>query len=445
MALPARNRIVAFLVCLLLAASGRSLPQNTGDAYQAVVDAYVYGFPLVLMDVTKRRMTNNPGVAVNHLFHTRAFPEPSSRNVVSPNADTLYSIAWLDLAAEPMLLHVPDAGNRYYLMQAMDAWTNTFAAPGTRTTGSKAGDFVFAGPNWKSQLPKDATIYRSPTNMVWLLGRIQTNGKNDYAAVRALQDQFQLMPLSARGKPYQRPESRLDPSVDMRTPPPQQVMQMDAATFFARLKALMKENPPAAADAAMVKKLARIDAATPEDLQRAVKAAQESLRGGFARHGQLENGWRIDRKVGTYGNEYERRARTAYAGLGANLVADALYPFTQLDADGQKLTGSNRYVLHFDKEHVPPVRAFWSLTLYGADHFFVPNPIGRYAIGDRDPVVLNADGSLDIYIQNEAPLGKEANWLPAPKDDFNLILRLYWPKEEALAKKWKVPPVRRTP
>ena len=276
--------------------------------------------------------------------------------------------------------------------------------------------------------------------MVWILGRIQTNGKSDYAAVRALQDRFNVMPLSARGKPYQPPASRPDPSVDMRTPPVQQVMQMEAATFFERLKALMKDNPPAATDAAMIKK---VNAAAGPDLERAVKAAQENLRSGFARLGQLENGWRVDRRVGTYGNEYERRARTAFAGLGANLGADALYPFTELDGDGQKLTGANRYVLHFDKGQVPPARAFWSLTLYGADHFFVPNSIGRYAIGDRDSLALNADGSLDMYIQNEAPQGKEANWLPAPKDDFNLIMRLYWPKEEALASKWKVPPVRR--
>jgi hypothetical protein len=438
-----RLRKTAVGLALLL---GASLAAQAPAAEQLGVDAYLYGFPLVLMDTTMRRMTNVPrpglagGAPVNQIGHTRAFPEPASRNVVSPNADTLYSIAWLDLSQGPVVLHVPDTGGRYYLMQALDAWTNTFAAPGKRTTGTGTGDFVFSGPQWKGEAPKGVTVYRSPTNMVWILGRIQTNGKSDYAAVRTLQDQFRVFPLSAWGKSYQAPDGRTDPSVDMRTPPVQQVMAMDAAAFFSRLAALMKENPPAAADVPAVKDFdyRKLDAAT---LERAVKSAQGVLRVGIGGFGALENGWRVDRGVGTYGTEYRRRAAIAAGGLGANLAVDALYPYTVQDSEGRKLSGDGRYVLHFEKERTPPVNAFWSLTIYDMSHFFVPNPIDRYAIGDRDPLVFNADGSLDIYIQNEAPPGKASNWLPAPKDDFNLILRMYWPKPDA----WKVPGVRRVP
>jgi hypothetical protein len=421
----------------------------------------------VLMDVTRRFMTCVPTPAagqapMNQLGHRAAFPTPESKGVVSPNADTLYSVAWLDLAREPMVLHVPDTKGRYYVMQLLDAWTNVFAAPGKRTTGTKEGDFAVIGPGWKGDVPAGITPIRSPTRMVWLLGRTQTNGPADFAAVHAIQEQYRLTPLGAWGKPYSPPAAvPVDASVDTKTPPVQQVRQMDADAFFRTLASLLALNSPPSADGPMLDKLKRIGIVPGEDFDmaklppatakavgRAVQTARRRLSATSAAFGEMENGWRIDRNLGRYGTEYFRRAAVAFAALGANLPEDALYPYTDVDGDGRSLNGERHYVLHFDKGLTPPTNAFWSLTAYTPEHFFIENPIRRYAIGDRDALSYNPDGSLDLYVQHKAPAGKESNWLPTPKGPkggFNLILRIYLPKPEVLSGSWKPPPVQRVP
>ncbi len=296
-------------------------------------------------------------------------------------------------------------------------------------------------------------LYRSGTNLIWLVGRIQTNTASDYAFVHQLQDGLTLAPLSGewaeRGRQGKdggaRPES-----------PIATIQKMNAAAFFRALSVLMKANPPAEADVALMARLAKIGIVAGKDfdfaslppavqdaLNRAVKETEPKLASPPS--GQtVVNGWRIIGNLGTYGADYSLRSFIARVGLGANLPEDAMYPSTKVDSDGRPLDGSHRYVLHFDKEHLPPVRAFWSLTMYDARGFFIENPIGRYAIGDRDRLKFNADGSLDLYIQAARPgAEKESNWLPAPKEVFNLSLRLYWPKEAALKRTWAPPPVRR--
>jgi hypothetical protein len=429
------------------------------EAFQIGVDAYIYGYPLVLMDVTRQVATATPKVTdrrapVNQFRHNRAFPDHTFTTVVSPNADTLYSIAWLDLAKEPMVLSVPDTGKRYYLMQFLDAWTNVFAAPGSRTTGNGKGDFAITGPGWKGKLPPGVLEIKAPTNMVWLIGRTQTNGKDDYAAVHALQRQYKLTPLSAFGTNYVLPDNApVDPNVDLKTPPVAQVAQMDAATFFGRLARLMKDNPPAAADAEFVKKLAVIGMVVGKDFDKAqdatiAQALEQGVREGRAKllaatmqpKGKALNGWTLMEDLGRYGTNYLHRATVAALALGANLAEDAVYLRTTVDAAAQPLTGGNRYVLHFARDQTPSVNAFWSVTMYNSKQFFVENGLGRYALGDRDKLTFNPDGSLDIYVQNESPgKDKQANWLPAPKEEFNLILRLYWPKKEALGGGWQPP------
>jgi hypothetical protein len=427
-------------------------------------EAYVYGYPLVLMDVTRQMMTNvaKPGAntaPVNQLCNMRKFPEPTDTLVVSPNADTLYSAAFLDLSHEPMVLSVPETGKRYYLIQMLDAWTNVFASPGTRTTGHGKCDFVIVGPTSRGTLSGNLKVIKSPTSMAWIIGRTQTNGKEDYATVHAVQDQYKLTPLSAWGKAYTPPYNwPIDASVDMNTPPVDQVAMMDANTFFARLNTLMKDNPPQAVDVDVLKRFAPlgIGPGRPfrlKDLDPDVASSMESaVRRGLAKiiteskkpHGVVINGWEFMNNVGRYGADYLWRATVALTSLGANLPEDAVYPRATKDADGQPLTGMNEYAIHFAKGQLPPVGAFWSITMYNAKQFFVSNPINRYAIGDRDRLNFGDDGSLTLYIQSDSPgQENESNWLPAPEGSFNLFMRLYWPKRQVLEGAWTPPEIER--
>jgi hypothetical protein len=439
--------------------SGTPPTSGAGSAFEAqglrqlAQEVYVYAYPLVLMDVSRQVLTAR--TPANQFRHSPAFPDASFTGVVSPNADTLYSSAWLDLDKEPLILSVPDTKGRYYVMQMLDAWTNVFAAPGKRTTGTGSGDFAIIGPHWQGQAPVGVTEIRSPTAMVWLLGRTQTNGTSDFPAVHAIQEQYRLTPLSVwNGAPATTPGTAATEALDTKTAPVAQVAAMDAATFFSRFAKLLPDNPPAAEDAPMVEKLARLgiepgkaflldkpDAASSRAIQGGAKDGLASIA-AVAKSGVPggTTGWTIRLGLGRYGTEYLKRACVAWLGLGANLPEDAIYPTLRVDAEGQPLNGANRYVLHFDKKDLPPANAFWSLTLYNDKQFFVDNPLNRYALGDRDRLKYNKDGSLDLHVRNTSPgKDKDANWLPAPTDSFNLMLRVYWPKPEALDGTW-VPP-----
>ncbi len=440
--------------------------EATNVTRAAAKDAYIYGYPLVLMDVTRAKTTNvsspsGTSAPTDQFVSVRAFPDASFTDVVSPNADTLYSIAWLDLAQGPIVLSVPDTQGRYYLVEMVDGWTNVFASPGKRATGTAKADFAITGPGWSGTVPAGVKEIKCPTAMVWIIGRTQTNGKADYAAVHAIQDGYKLTPLSAWGKPYTPPKDvPVNAKVDMKTAPVELVAGMDAATFFNRLAKLMKNNPPAAADAPIVAKLASLGVVPgqPFDVNKngsdAAKSIADGVEDGKKRAlqlaqnpgiGKVENGWMLLTSViGEFGTNYEARTGVAVFGLGANLVADAFYPVAHVDGGGQPLNGANKYVLHFDKGQTPPVNAFWSLTMYNAKQAFVANPIDRYAIGDRDQLKFNPDGSLDIYIQHDSP-GKdmESNWLPADVGSFNVVMRMYWPKETAFNGTWSPPPIKK--
>ncbi len=433
------------------------------EALKTGVDAYIFGYPLVLMDVTREVMTAAPNATaiagrapINQFANMRSFPNYTFTDVVSPNADTLYSSAWINVKAEPMLLSVPAMDKRYYLMPMLSGWSNVFASPGTRTTGDGKGNYAITGPNWNGQLPAGVKEIKSPTDMVWLLGRTESNGaKVDYAVVHTLQDQFKLTPLSAWGKPYTPPSDVVVGGVDSRTAPVEQVASMDTNAFFDRLNGLLVNNPPAPEDAPAMARFAAIgvapgknfdakslDPATARGVQQAAQAGQEALTTAARKPmGTNVNGW-DKTATGTYGTNYMFRAVVALVGLGANLPEDAIYPRTTVDGQGQSLTGANKYVIHFSKGQTPPVNGFWSVTMYNDKQFFVENPIGRYAIGNRDKLKFNHDGSLTIYVQHDSPgEDNESNWLPAPADSFNLVLRMYWPKKEALDGNWKIPPV----
>jgi hypothetical protein len=422
------------------------------------MEAYVYAYPLVLMDVARQLQTAK--APANTFQHKRALPDTAATDVGNPNPDMLYSQAWLDLAREPIVLSVPETRGRYYVMPLLDAWTNVFQSPGKRTTGTKKGDIAIVGPRWKGELPKDVEEIRSPTEMVWLLGRTQTNGKADYATVAKIQDQFKLTPLSQWHKPGAKPlaPAPARAGTDVKTAPVEQVAKMDAQTFFTSFAKLLPGNPPAKEDAPAVeniKKLgivagqpfdmSKLDAASAKGVENGAKAAHDAIvAAAKGSTGDLRNGWTIHWDLGRYGTNYGLRAVIASISLGANAPEDAIFMSSPFDAGGRPLNGANKYVLHFDKGKAPPTDAFWSLALYDDRQFFVANPIDRHAIGDLDKLGFNPDGSIDIYIQNASPgKDKESNWLPAPKDNFNLILRIYWPKPELLTRAWIPPAVKR--
>ena len=453
-------------MCLLTPCTVLAKDRLTDDEVAEIaIEAYYYAYPVVLMDVTRQNLTNteiaNPAnmlSPVNQFGHVPAFPDATFTNVVRANADTLYSSLWFDVSEEPLVIHVPDSGGRYYLLPMIDMWTDVFASPGKRTTGTAEQTFAIVGPNWQGELPADVEMIRSPTAVGWMIGRTQTDGKADYASVHAFQAGLTAVPLSAWGKDYTPPKGKVDPKISS-DPPSEQVAEMDAAEFFGRFAELTRDNPPHENDYPILARMKRIglEPGKPFDfskappqvqaaLTKAVPLAQERITGGMAKAGTVVNNWgMILSPIGTYGTDYFRRAVIAYGGLGANVVEDAIYPSGFVDADGKPFDSAEKYVLHFTKDEIPPVRAFWSLTMYNDKQAFADNPINRYAIGDRDKMKFDDDGSLTIYIQRESPGNdKENNWLPAPKSGgFSMNMRLYWPKPEALDGTWKPPAVRR--
>ena len=435
-----------------------------GEEFAIASDAYVYGYPLVTMEMTRRVITNvaepvGTRGPMGHIIKLRSYPDATFRDVTAPNADTLYTISFFDVGAEPYVLSIPDMKGRYFLLPFLSGWTDVFQVPGSRTTGTGAQTFLISGPNWSGAVPAGMQQLKAPTSIVWLLGRIYCTGTpEDYKEVHALQDQFRLQPLSTWGKPYTPPAGKLDPSIDMKTAVRDQVNNMSTVEYFTLLAELMKRNPPAAADAPALERFKRIglEAGKSFDPQfvsgRLDKRIPEVSKGRILAHfmtrdGDISrvNGWSYTTKAGVYGTSYLQRALVTYIGLGANRPQDAVYPTSLRASLLESYSGANKYVMRFPKGQLPPVRGFWSLTMYDENMFFVANPINRYSMSMRTNPKLEADGSLVIYIQNENPgPDRQANWLPAPKDKFKLMLRLYWPNEDhpsIIDGSWVIPPI----
>jgi hypothetical protein len=452
-------------VAMLASVAGCGLVQQ-GKAWFYGVQAYVYGFPLIVMDLTKDQGTavataGEFTAPVNQFSVMTHYPDASFRAVPRTGLDTLFAVAWADLDKEPLVLSVPDTDDRYYVIALFDMWSNVFASIGKRTTGTAAQSFLIAGPRWQGTPPADVKqLFRSPTRFVWVNGQMRADGAKDYDTVNALQKQYKLTPLSAWGQPFAPPaEVPVAAGVDTKTPPTVQMQKMDAAAFFGRLARLMKDNPPAAADAPMVERLkaigitpgqdfdiAKIDPDTATGLQRAM-GAFDLLQKGVKKL-KTENGWIVITKdFANYGTDYETRAGIALIGLGGIQPVDITYPTAFDDGDGKPLDAANRYLLHFDKGRTPPANVSWSISMYDPQGYYVPNKINRYNLAAWMPLKDNPDGSLDIYIQSASPgADKEANWLPAPASGaFNLTIRGFWPKDAMLDGSYTVPPVRKVP
>jgi hypothetical protein len=434
------------------------------EDFWLATDAYIFGYPLVTVEMTRRVLTNvaqpeGTRAPMGQLIKMRQYPDASFRDVTAPNADTLYTTAFFDVGSEPWVLSIPDMKDRYFLFPLLDGWTNVFQVPGKRTTGTGAQTYAITGPGWKGTLPQDVQEYKSPTGIVWLLGRIYCSGiQEDYKAVHELQDQCKLVPLSSYGKPYTPPEGKVDASIDMKAAVRDQVSRLSAEEYFTLLAQLMKTNPPVPADASEVARFAKIGLVPGKDFdvsllkadfaKRIPEVGFDRIMAQFKLNKEVKhvNGWMLTTETGVYGTDYLMRAFVTAIGLGANRPQDAIYPTSQKDTEDKVYDGANKYVMHFGAGELPPVRGFWSLTMYDANYFFVSNPINRYSISARQNLRTNPDGSTDLYIQKDSPgADLKSNWLPAPAGKFILMLRMYWPNEDRpsiLDGSWTVPPVK---
>lgn len=414
---------------------------------------YAFAMPLVLMDVTRHHFLAR--IPVNTLLRVRRFPTAASTAVVRPNVDTLYSIAWID-AAEPLVLIIPPGRERYEVIQLMDAWTNVFFAPGTRLLGTNGGNFLICSPNWDGEAPEGVEIVRAPTRNVWLIGRTQTNGEEDYEPVWKLQDELQLVPLADYGKPASEvSDSEPGRLSESGVPPVEQLKTMSAVDFFATVAELLPDNPPNPMDFTALQELASLgvfpgDPFAPSQLDlpflkagTALAAKAFRVATNVSRAGK--SGWSVPpMQIGNYEKLYALRSIVALIGLGANLPEDAVYPNGRVDDKGRPLDGSYKYRLRFPAGGLPPVRAFWSITAYGDNAFLIDNPANRYAVGSLRPLVFESDGSLELIIQADEPEERKENWLPVKKGEgFALTARLYWPEESVLRGEWEMPGVER--
>ena len=434
-----------------------------GIAREIAVEAYIYAYPLVLMEITRRVATNveaptaHGRAPMNQFSHVRERPDATVTDVVRPNVDTLDSSLWLDVSGEPLVFTVPASG-RHYVLPILDMWTDVFASPGSRTTGQAAYRFAVAGPGWQGTLPPGVDEIRSPTSHAWMIGRTQSSGTHDDPQAHAFQDGIGVVPLSRWGRPHSPTRNRIDPRLDMRAPG-EQIHRMSAATFFETFARAAAVNPPHANDYPILARLRRIGlqpgkpfdwAGLPPAVKMALDAAPTfaapQILESIVRSSRVVRGWSmVVSPIGTYGTDYVKRAGIAYFGLGATTREDAFSSSLDERSYGEPLDSDARYVVHLDRIGIPPVRAFWSITMYDERRLLTANPIDRHAIGDRDRLAFNADGSLDIYVQRESPgVDREANWLPTPaKGSFSMTLRLYWPRPEALDGRWSPPTVTR--
>jgi hypothetical protein len=439
------------------------------EAQRIAEDAYIYGYSLITTEVTRVQMSNVPKVdgltaPMGQFINVPKYPPADYRGVSAPNADTLYSIIWVDLS-EPQVFSHPDMGSRYYLFEVVDLWmTDSKSSPSRRTADGKAANYLFTGPGWKGAVPAGMKHFPMDTRYMCILGRTYADGtEQDYKAVNALQAQYKFTPLAAWGKPYTpvAPPVNPNPGYSMTDKPQTVILAMGTEGYFNLMAKLMAQAaPPAGIDAPIIARMAKIgvvpgkpfemsklDPAVQAALKDLAQSALNKIEANRDSLGVKVNDWIVPMGLGTYGTNYIKRAAVAAYGWPANQQDDAVYPYIEVDSKGQKLTGANKYTLTFAKGATPPVKGFWSITMYMIDQgwWFVPNPLNKFTVSPRNNFKPNADGSVTLYLQNESPgADKEANWLPAPKGDFLPMLRMYYPAETSpsiLNGSWKLPAV----
>lgn len=439
---------------------------SSDDPKDIATSAYVYGFPLVSV-IRTVDFTTSPNIPagpgrgpINSFSYIRDFPNSSFTDVVRPNVDTLYSIAYFDLSKEPLVLTVPPIAERYYSLQFADSYSNNFHYVGTRENDTTGGTYLFAGPNWTGTLPSDMKEIDAPTNNGAIVVRVYVNGPDDVSTVHSIQDKFTLSPLSlfnAQGASTPIQETNVDTSKDIPVSPDPELISKTGIAIYDEIGKDMSDNPPPEDDSDVIAKFKSIGIGagkTPSQtandtikkaLEAGIIAGEQIINQKVQNLGTIVNGWSISSmNIGNYGTDYLLRAAIAKFGLFANSPAEAVYPTSFTDSNGQNLTGMDNYIIHFNKGQIPPVKAFWSVTLYNNKSYLADNPINRYSIGSNtDGLRYNDDGSLDIYLQQNNPgKEKESNWLPSPSGDFSLNMRLYIPEESVLNGQYQYPPIK---
>ena len=433
------------------------------EAYIFGLETYVYGFPLVEMDLTRAVITAAPNAGeyaapINQFTRLHSYVSPDFKNVVRISLSSLWTTGFVDLDQEPWVLTVPETHGRYYAFNFFDMWTNVFGAVGKRNTGTSPGAFLIAGPKWNGTPPANIKqVFRCPTRYTWILGQTQANGPKDFAPIIAIENQYTLTPLSVWGKPYTPPSNvPVDPNANASVTPYDQIHQMDAATFYNRLAVLMKDNPPYDYDGKALEKMKKLgiepgqpfdinkaDPAVRDGLNRAMKDGWGKLAEGTMKMKNVD-GWIYTRNLGHFGTDYDLRAGVAWLGLGANQKEDTMYPSAFVDGDGHPLDYTAKYTMHFDKGQLPPTNATWSLAVYKGN-FYDRNAINRNDLAPWMPLKFNSDGSIDFYLQPDSPgKDKEANWLPSPTSGpLNYSVRVYWSKEPLLDGSYHLPPIKK--
>lgn len=424
---------------------------NENDATKLITDAYVYGYPIMGMYelLYQQVLGPNKSTKMNEFLHIAVVSTPKTSFVPAPNNDTTYSRAWLNLREEPIIIETPDSNDRYYSIQLTDLFTDITDNLGKRLYGTKKHSFAIVGPTWNGKLPEGVIPVYCKTTIALAFLRILIKGENDLETVKDLQKNFVIKPLSEyiTGK-----TSNMDFTLGL----PEYCVG-NYYEYFETMNKVLALTPMIQQDEELLKKIKAVGIGAngkleilrgiPEKiLKDACNGAKELIDQNGLHFGEEVNHWRIARKnIGIFGNDYMQRAVVWYKGALANVPEESLYPSTFKDSHGNFLTGTNKYVIHFDKEQLPPVSQFWSLTMYRfSDAFLIENKINRYSIGDRTKdLAYDSQGGLTIYIQHLEPEEEKekANWLPSPDEPFYMTLRLYGPSDDAISGKWSPPAV----
>ena len=440
------------------------IEQRLPQPNEALVrSAYVYAFPLMMTDALAQ--TTSALAPTGTFMHQRTLEDETLPTGVRARVDVLASSAFVDLRNGPGVLRLPDVGRRHIWVALHDGWSDVFESLGNRTTGIRATHYAITPPGWEGTLPAGVKPIASPTNLDWLVARTQVAGQRDAAAAHRVQDRYRITPLEAFGKPAARDaEAKVnadkatdfDVSLDAAR---RRVTALDANSYFTRFAELLKANPPHPADSTMLESLRdlgivpgtpfdakAVSAANLKVMDAGVAAARETLAIAAKQPPITQNGWFIPRMIGAYGLDYAQRAIVAWNGGGTDLPQDMLIATATMDVNGMALDSTHRYVLHFERNQLPPENAGWAVTALsavGQPRRTVERPGLRNVLSEADRPRLNRDGSLDLLIQRTPPNGERRNWLPPPVGPFLLRMQLTWPKEAALDASWLPPAVQR--
>ncbi|MCD8356965.1 MAG: DUF1214 domain-containing protein [Clostridia bacterium] len=433
---------------------------NDNDLIELLYQTYLYVFPLVVLELHMRALTNTEyptdrKAPLNQLFHAKGVARAGDREIVHPNIDTVYTKAHMDLKSEPLYFHKPKT-ERYTAAEMIDAYGNCVAIIGNGGIGGDSEvNAVLVGPDFQGTIPQELVRIDIPTNLCWTLTRVLKE-QNDEAEIAAIQQGFDLRPLSAYQKEYIPPKGTYLPEDDFI--PAEKLAELSIEEFFSIANSLLGDNMGTAPDVSLLENAVQygigmhkkfslsdfsvhVQQALTHFYERAVHEFDDNVKRHI--YAPMRDNWIwTNPELAAFKENYSFRAKVAWGGFGANPVTVAIYPQAYVDSDGNDLTGKFSYICHFDS--LPPVGEFWSLTVYGEDQFLIPNELDRNGINDRSDFQLNADGSLDIYLQNIRPSANEiSNWLPVGAEKFGLVLRLYSPSESILNGTWQLPTIRR--